>query len=128
MLLFIPYRQALEETKRVLRRNVEGHLMFVPAPLLGEGADALVHPFVTVDFVFASPARGAGRGGDGREGAVEGGRFAGCVGRGQWEGIWGVECEGAEGNRVQRCGENDESVCSLVYSGPLEWREFVGGN
>lgn len=128
MLLFIPHWQALEEAKRVLRRNVERHLVLVPAPLLGEGADALVHPFVAVDFVFAGPARGAGRGGDGREGAIEGGRFAGCVGRGQWEGIWGVECEGPEGNRVQRCGENDETVCSLVHSGSLKGREFVSGN
>lgn len=111
----------------MLRRDVEGHFVFVPAPLLGEGADALVYPFVAVDFVFARPARGAGRGGDGREGAVEGGGFAGCAGRGEWEGIWSVECEGAEGSRVQGRGEHNETVCALVYPGPLEWREFVGG-
>lgn len=102
--------------------------MFVPAPLLGEGADALVYPFVAVDLVLARPARGARRGGDGREVTVERGRFPGCAGRCDREGIWGVECEGPKGNRVQDGGENDESICSLAYPGSLEKRKFVGGN
>lgn len=39
-----------EQTQLMLRRLVAGHFVFVLAALLGEGADALVDPFVAVDL------------------------------------------------------------------------------
>jgi hypothetical protein len=113
----------------MLRRDIEGHLVFIPASLLGESADALVDPFVAVDFILSGSAGGAGGCGDRRErAAIEGGWFAGCAWRSEGEGVWGVECERAEGSGVQGCGEDDETICSLVYAWPLEGREFVGGD
>lgn len=41
----------MEEPQRRLRGAVERHLVLEPAPLLREGAGALVHPLVAVDLV-----------------------------------------------------------------------------
>ena len=50
----------MEETQRGLRGAVERHLVLELAPLLREGAGALVHPFVAVHLV-APGARGRRR-------------------------------------------------------------------
>jgi uncharacterized protein (DUF2342 family) len=48
-----PHGEALEQAERLLGILVEGHLMLVFTALLGEGADSLVDPLVTVDLLLA---------------------------------------------------------------------------
>lgn len=50
LVLLPPRREPVEQPQLVLRDLVERHLVLVLAPLLGEGADALVHPLVAVDL------------------------------------------------------------------------------
>lgn len=66
LLGFLPPRgQAVEQSEGVLRRSVEGHLVLVLAPLLGESTHAFVYPLVAVDFdLLLLTGRGERRGRD----------------------------------------------------------------
>jgi len=52
-----PLWESVEQAQRVLCRAVEGHFVFVLAPLLSEGTDAFVHPLVAVNL---GPTRSRG--------------------------------------------------------------------
>ncbi len=52
LVLLVPGGQAVEQAERELRVAVVGHLVLVFAPLLREGAHALVHPLVAKDLDF----------------------------------------------------------------------------
>lgn len=62
LLLSVPGRQTVEQTKRLLGLLVHGHIVSKFAALLSEGAGSIVNPLVTIDLLTAA---GTGRCGDG---------------------------------------------------------------
>lgn len=60
LLLLIPHRQALEESKGLLRSFIQRHLMLELASRLGECASTLVNPHIAVHFVSLRCRRACG--------------------------------------------------------------------
>lgn len=68
LLLAVPGRQTVKQTKRLLGLLIHGHFMLELAALLSEGAGSVMDPLVTVDLLTAASAI------DGGVGACEGDR------------------------------------------------------
>lgn len=99
----------MKQPERMLRGPVLRHLVLVLAPLLGEGADALVDPLVAVDL-DAPLSLSAAAGGD-----DDGGRGAGG----------GHGGDGARAGLVGRARGDDAVDAGLVRGGPPQGAEVV---
>lgn len=73
LLLSVPGRQTVKQTKRLLSLLVRGHFMLELAALLSEGAGSIMNPLVTIDLLTAASAI------DGGVGACERDRARGSV-------------------------------------------------
>lgn len=62
LLLAVPGRQTVKQTKRLLSLLVHGHFMLELAALLSEGAGSIMDPLVTVDLLTAASAIDGGLG------------------------------------------------------------------